>query len=235
MEQEKKGPGRERDAIRRAASPLLLAAVKKAAAAIPSEVELAFFGSDDFPSASLDTLQIIQVLADSGPKIRLGVHDAQNEKALCAELKLLFFPALIIQGRNRGSMRFLGTPSGYGLQILVEALAAASTGEAGLTPAICEKLGAIRSPVELKLFISPESEYCRRSANFAFCLAVESSRIRTELINHIDFPLMSRRYKIGNTPRMFVNEKLEINGARGGDEYIERILGAMVPQAEMHR
>ena len=235
MENGKSGPGRQRDALQRAASRVLLAAVKKAAAAIPEDVGLLFFGSDSFPESSLDTLQICQFLSESGPRIRLVVSDAQNDRARCTELKLLFFPALIIQGKNRGSMRFLGTPSGYGLRMLVDALSTASTGDSGLRSAIRGKLGAVTRPVELKVFISAESEYCLRSALFALRLAVESRQVSTEVINQLDFPVMSQRYRIGITPRTFVNERTQINGALGEDECVEKILGALVPQSEMHR
>jgi hypothetical protein len=232
---EKDGRKRYRDAIQRAVSPVLLKTIKKVAAAIPAEVDLLFFGSDDFPSASLDTLQICQVLTEAGPRIRLRTHDARTDKAKCEELKVLFFPALVIMGRNRGRLRFLGTPSGYGLQILVESLSAASTGESGLSPGSRRRLDAVRRPVGLRIFISPESEHCRRTALFGMRLAVESALVGTEVVNHPDFPVMSKKYKIGAVPRTIVNEKVEINGARDGEDFIERMLGALVAQADLYR
>ena len=224
-----------RTALQRAGSPVLLRIVKDAAAALPAEVELLFFGSDDFPAASLDTLQLCQFLAESGPRILLKVHDAHNDKALCENLNVLFFPALIIQGKNRGRMRFLGTPAGCGLRIIVESLAAAATGEAGLSPAVLDRLSAVKRPVELKLFIRPDSEPCRRAALLGMGLAVASELVRTDVINHLDFPVMSKRYKIGAVPRTLVNGRTEINGALGGEDFIERVLGALVAQPEIYR
>ena len=224
-----------RDAVSRAVSSVLLGAIRKSAAAIPADVDLLFFGSDDFPSASLDTLQICQVLSEAGPRIRFRTHDSKNDKAKCEELKLLFFPAIVIQGRNKGSLRFLGTPSGYGLQILVESLAAASTGEPGLSPRVLARLSMLKRPVGLRIFISPESEHCRRTALFGMKLAVESGLVRTEVVNHLDFPVMSKKYKIGAVPRTIVNDRDEINGTRDGEDFIERMLGALVAQAEPYR
>jgi len=225
----------ERTALQRAGSPVLLRIVKDAAAALPADVELLFFGSDDFPSTSLDTLQLCQFLAESGPRIRLSVHDAQNDKALCENLNVLFFPALIIQGKNRGRMRFVGTPAGCGLRIIIESLAAAATGEAGLSPAVLDRLSAVRKPVELKVFIRPDSEPCRRAALLAMRLAIASALVRTDIINHLDFPVMSKRYRIGAVPRTIVNGRAEINGARGGEDFVERVLGALVAHPEMYR
>jgi hypothetical protein len=224
-----------RDALQRAVSPVLLKTVKEAAAAIPAEVGLLFFGSDDFPAASLDTLQICQFLAESGPNISLSVHDAKNDKAKCEEHHVIFFPALVIVGRNRGRMRFLGTPAGYILRVLVESLAAASTGEPGLSPGALVRLAAVKRPVLLRIFVRPESEYCRRTALFGMKLAVESALFGTEVVNHLDFPVMSKKYKIGAVPRTIVNEGPEINGAREGEDFMERVLGAMVAQPDIYR
>jgi len=224
-----------RDAVSRAVSSVLLGAIRKSAAAIPAEVDLLFFGSDDFPSASLDTLQLCQVLSEAGPRIRLRTHDSKNDKAKCEELGVLFFPALVIQGKNRGRLRFLGTPSGYGLQIFVEALALAASGESDLSPRQRRSLEMVKRPVVLRIFISPESEHCRRTALFGMRLAVESGLFSTEVINHLDFPVMSKRYKIGAVPRTVVNEKAEITGALDGEDFLERMLGALVAQAEPYR
>ncbi len=231
----KDGQRKERSALQRAGSPVLLRIVKDAVAALPAEVELLFFGSDDFPATSLDALQLCQFLAESGPRIRLKVHDAQNDKALCEKLNVLFFPALIIQGKNRGRMRFLGTPAGYGLRVIVESLAAAATGEAGLSPAVLDRLSAVKKPVELKMFIRPDSEPCRRAALLAMRLAVACALVRTDVINHLDFPVMSKRYKVGAVPRTVVNDRAEIDGARAGEDFVERVLGALVAQSEMYR
>lgn len=231
----KKGGKLYRDAVQRAVSPVLLKTVKDAAAAVSSDVDLLFFGSDDFPSQSLDTLQICQLISDAGPNVRFRAHDSKNDKAKCEELGVLFFPALVIQGKNRGRLRFLGTPSGYGLQMLVEGLAPAASGESGLSPRQRRTLEMFKRPVGLRIFISPESEHCRRAALFGMRLAVESALVRTEVINHLDFPVMSKRYKIGAVPRTVVNERAEITGAIDGEDFLERMLGALVAQAELYR
>ena len=224
-----------RSALQRAGSPVLLKLVKDAAASLPAEVRLRFFGSDDFPAASLDTLQLCQYLSESGPRIRLEVHDSKNDRALCEELEVLFFPALVIQGRNLGGLRFLGTPSGHCLRSLVESLASASTGETGLPAGALLRLGSVKRPVELKLFVRPDSEPCRRAALLGANLAVASGHFRTEVINHLDFPVMSRRYRIGSVPRTIVNGRIEIDGARGAGDFIERVLGSLVAQSEIYR
>jgi hypothetical protein len=213
----------------------MLRLVKDAVAALPAEVRLLFFGSDDFPSSSLDALQLCQYLAESGPRIRLSVHDSRNDKALCEKLGILFFPALVVQGKNRGGLRFLGTPAGQCLRMLADMLGLASTGEPGLPAGALSRLSAVKRPVELRIFVRPDSEPCRRAALVGAGLATASALVRTEVVNHLDFPVMSKRYKVGAVPRTVVNGRAEIDGARGAEDFVDRVLGALVAQPEMHR
>ena len=107
--------------------------------------------------------------------------------------------------------------------------------ETGLQESVLSRLSAVKSQVELKIFVRPDSEPCRRTALLGARLAVGSGLFRTEIINHLDFPVMSRRYRIGSVPRTVVNGRTEINGARSGEDFLERVLGALVAQSEMYR
>lgn len=217
------------------ATALMVAYVKKAAAAVSSDVELHFFGSGANPGPSLEALQISQMLRDAGAGIRLKAFDAEGDKEKCLRESVLFFPALMLVGRNRGMIRFLGAPAGYGLRILADALSLASSGLSGLRPRTADKLAALKKPVNIKVFISPESEYCGRPAGLAARMAAESPLVAAELINSPDFPVLSQRYRVETTPRTIVNDTVEFNGARPEDEFVEKVLAAVVPQGEMYR
>jgi hypothetical protein len=231
----KEDKGKGRTALQRAGSPVLLRIVKNEAAALSADVELLFFGSDDFPSASLEALQLCQFLAESGPRIRLNVHDSKNDKALCESLGILFFPAMVVRGKNRGCLRFLGTPAGQCLRMLADMLGLASTGEPGLPAGALSRLLSVKRPVELRIFVRPDSEPCRRVALVGAGLATASALVRTEVVNHLGFPVMSKRYKVGAVPRTVVNGRAEIDGARGAEDFVDRVLGALVAQPDMHR
>jgi len=216
------------------ASALTAVYAKKAAASIRSGVELAFFGSGASPAASLDALQISQMFRDAGPMIRLKVFDADGDKEVCLKEAVLFFPTIVLAGRNRGPIRFLGVPAGWGLRILADAIVLASTGESGLNAKTAEKLASLKKPVAIKVFISPESEYCRRAAGLVVKMAVERRLISAEVMNSPDFPVLSRRYGVESTPKTIINDSIEVIGARSEADLVERVLSATVPQTRMH-
>jgi len=234
--EEPQGPAETpRPSVLASLSPLTLERVKQSVSSLGSKVQLLFFGSGSSPGASLDALQACQFLRDAGPNVDLNVFDAQGDPEKCLEVEVLFFPTLIMVGSNRGSVRFLGAPAGHGLVALAGMLHIASGRGSALRPKTKEGLASLRRPVALKVFVSPESEYCVRMALLAAAMAAESSLVRVDVINSPDFPVLSQRYKVDNTPKTMVNETIEVLGARGEDYLIERLLGAQVPQETMYR
>ena len=216
-------------------SSLTLERVKQTVSSLGQEVQLLFFGGGSNPGASLDALQACQFLRDAGPSVGLQAFDAQGDPEKCLEVEVLFFPTLIIVGTNRGSIRFLGAPAGHGLVALAGLLRIAAGKAPGLRPKTKEGLASLRKPVALKVFVSLESEFCVRMALLAAAMAAESPLVRVEVINSPDFPVLSQRYRVEATPKTVVNDHIEISGARGEDYLLERLLGAQVPQSDMHR
>jgi hypothetical protein len=216
-------------------SSLMVALLKKAAAEVRSGVELHFFGSGANPSASLEGLHLCQMLRDAGPSIALNIYDEEADKDDCSNDAVLFFPTTIMRGRKIGPLRFLGAFSGWELKILSEALALASGGESGLAPRTREMLASLKSPLVLKVFASVESEHCVRPAALAMRMAAASSMVSAEVINASDFPVMSQRYRVENPPRTVVNDIVEFDGAPGETAFLEKVLGALVPQGGIYR
>jgi hypothetical protein len=216
-------------------SSLIVDYLKRAAASIRSEVELRFFGSGANPSASLDGLQLCQMLRDAGPAIRLKVYDAEGDKDECKKEAVLFFPTTIVSGRNSGHIRLLGAFSGWELKIAAEALVLASGGESGLARRTREMLASLKKPLVLKVFVSPESELCVRTSGLAMRMAAGFPLVCAELVNAPDFPVMSQRYRVENTPRTIVNDIVELDGAPDEGAFVEKVLGAVVPQGEIYR
>ena len=216
-------------------SSLMVDHLKRAAASIRSGVELLFFGGGANPSASLDGLQLCQMLRQSGPAIRLKVYDADGDKEECQRAGVLFFPTTLVRGRNSGPMRFLGAFSGWELKIMAEGLVLADRGESGLAQRTTEMLASLKRPLVLKVFVSPETEPAVRPAVLAMRMATRSRLVGAELINATDFPVMSQRYRVENPPRTIVNDIVEFDGAPGEGAFVEKILGALVPQGGIYR
>jgi len=215
-------------------SPLMVEQLKKAAASIKTAVGMDFFGSGANPAASLDGLRLCQMVRDAGPAILLKVYDAEGDKDECRKQGVLFFPATILKGRNSGQIRLLGAFSGWGLKILSEAILLAAGAQTGLAQRTSEMLSSLQRPIALKVFVSPESEFCVRPALLALRMAAQSRMVGAEVINSGDFPVMSERYRVENTPRTVANDVVQFEGAPGEAAFVEKVLGALVPQGGIY-
>jgi hypothetical protein len=175
------------------------------------------------------------MLREAGPAIRLKVYDADGDKEECRKEGVLFFPTTVISGRNSGPLRLLGAFSGWELKILANGLVLASGGEPALARRTREMLSSLKRPMALKVFVSPETELCVRPAVLAMRMAAQSRLVGAEVINASDFPVMSQRYRVENPPRTVVNDVVEFDGAPGEGAFIEKVLGAVVPQGGIYR
>ena len=63
-------------------------------------------------------------------------------------------------------------------------------------------------------------------------MAVESSRVRADVIEASEVPELSQRYAVSAVPKTVVNDRLEILGARPESAFMAEILGALEPPAE---
>ncbi|MEM4729794.1 MAG: thioredoxin family protein [Thermoplasmata archaeon] len=213
-------------------SSYLLRRALHSVSSITEPVGLFFFGSTKCPSASLEGVKLWQELASANPMIMLRVYDETSDAAKCKELGVSLFPATLIAGRNRGTMRFYGVPSGYSFQALAEAIDAASSGLPGLSPAAQERLGAIKRPLRLRVFVNSVSPLCARLSSLALRLAVGSDFVHTEVFSITDFPEIAEMYRVDSTPRTVVNGRTEIRGAPPEAEFVEELLGAQVPRTD---
>ncbi len=102
-----------------------------------------------------DARLILEELAGLSDKIRLEVHDVRAEAGLVPRYDIFDVPAIVLEGKNAGRVRFFGLPAGYEFAALVEDLLDVSRGEADLAAETRRQLQAIRAPVVIRVLVTP--------------------------------------------------------------------------------
>ncbi len=64
-------------------------------------------------------------------------------------------PAILLEGKNAGRVRFFGLPAGYEFATLVEDLVDVGRGQTGLADESRQQLRSIRSPVSIRVLVTP--------------------------------------------------------------------------------
>lgn len=102
-----------------------------------------------------DARLILEELVRLSGQIQLEVHDVLAEAGLARQYDIFDVPAIVLEGKNAGRVRFFGLPAGYEFATLVEDLLDVSRGEGDLSAETRRQLQAIRAPVVIRVLVAP--------------------------------------------------------------------------------
>jgi glutaredoxin-like protein len=158
--------------------------------------------------------QLYEEFADLSDRLTLGVHDFQTEAELAREYGVDKIPAVAIVGEKDYGVRYFGTPGGYEFAAFLEDVIDVSRGTTDLPDSIKERLGTLEKDLHLEVFVNPTCPYCPRAVRMAHQMAIESDRVRADMIETAEFPHLVQKYNILGVPQTLVNGNSEaIQGA----------------------
>jgi glutaredoxin-like protein len=179
-----------------------------------------------------ETRQIVEEIAALSDQITAEIHDFVADKTVAEGYGVDKIPAIAIlrveDGKDRDyGIRFYGIPSGYEFASIVEDIFDVSKGESGLQPKTKEAVAGITEPVHLQVFVTPTCPYCTQSVRLAHRLAIESDRIRADMIEAIEFPHLANKYSVQGVPRTVINDQVHQEGAVPEPLFLAKLLEAV--------
>ena len=144
-------------------------------------------------------------------------------------------PALIIASGERDNVRYFGTPAGLEFSVLLDAVIASASRRSALGLETRRQLKALAEDVHVQVFVTPTCGYCPSVARLAHAMAMESSRVTSDVIEIQEFPDMARAYTVMGVPKTVINDRLAFTGAVPEEVFMQRIMQAVgvdVPQEE---
>jgi alkyl hydroperoxide reductase subunit AhpF len=88
-------------------------------------------------------------------KLTLETHDFLAETDEAKRLGVERIPALVMQGKNKGALRYFGVPGGYEFGVVIEALVDLSRGTTQLTAETRKQIAELPAPVHIKVLVTP--------------------------------------------------------------------------------
>jgi glutaredoxin-like protein len=160
------------------------------------------------------TLQLVREVAATSERLVVV------EKTLDADARargIVRTPTIVFRavGSDGDNVRFIGLPSGYEFQTLVEVVRMVGTGDSGLGPASVERVAELDVPVRLQAFVTPTCPYCPRAVLAAYRLALANPNVIAEGVEASEFPQLAQRYRISGVPDTVID----------GPSGQERVLG----------
>lgn len=151
-------------------------------------------------------------------KTKLEVFDFDRDEEMVKKYGISRAPCIVLTGRKDYGMRYYGVPAGQEFQSLSEGIVYASTGTTELTDATRKELAGLEKPIKILVFVTANCVYCPRVVLVAWQFAVESDMVTVDVIDIGEFPEVKSEYRILATPKLVVENKGSITGARA-DEF----------------
>ena len=199
--------------------------VQKHLASLTHEVTLLFFTqSIGAPETVHLTKQVLDELVELNPKIRLEEVNLVLDRERAQQFGIEHVPAVALLKNGADTrMRFVGAPAGYEFMSLVEAVTLAGTDGSGLTDSSKALLAERKTPLDIKVFVTPTCVYCPRAVTMAHRMAVESPHVTATCVEATEFPDLARQYRVTGVPKT-VAGSVEILGALPEAEFVSGLL-----------
>jgi len=204
-------------------------AIKERLGAMEGPVKLVMF-TEEGPECPYcrETRQLLEELTELSEKLTAEVHFFQEEKGLAERFGVDKVPAIVFLGEDEKDygMRFYGIPTGYEFVTLLEGILDVSRGSTALSEKTKEVLRRLKRDVHIQVFVTPTCPYCPGAARLAHQMALESEKVRADVVEATEFPHLAARYHVLAVPKTVINEVLWLEGAVPEDHLLREVAKA---------
>ncbi len=172
------------------------------------------------------TQQLLEEVAALDPRIHLRVRSVVTDAEEAQAAGVEGVPAILLGDDGQARARYYGIPAGLEFAVLVEGIVAASRKDSGLKPQTRQALASLRRPVHIRVFVTPTCPYCPGVARLAHAMAQESSQVRADVVEAMEFPALAARYRVVGVPKVVINEAWSFEGARPEEDFLRYVLDA---------
>ena len=167
---------------------------------------------------------LLEELASLSERIALSVHDIEDHEALAKSLGVDKVPAFVIRGQTNRPLRFFGLPTGTGFPSFIDTLIDAATGKVDLLPATVRQLRKLKTDLTLQVLVTTGCEYCPSIARLAAKLALQSNRIKLDVVEVAEFPAIIQRYNVRLVPTTVIDDKVTVPGSMDEATFVEALV-----------
>ena len=171
---------------------------------------------------------LMEELAGLTPKIALETVDFYGQPDIARAQEVTRIPAIVLSADESARVKFYGAPMGYEMATIVEDIKTISRGVSPLSMDSRKKLRQLNQDVHVQVFVTPTCTFCPAMARLAHALALESPRVKSDVIEIQEFPALGQAYGVRSVPLTVINEHIRFTGAVTETQFMERVLEAGV-------
>ena len=195
---------------------------------IDSEVTLHLFTQKDHCLLCNETLDLVEQVTAQSDKVLLDHCECDINSEKAQKWKIERHPAIVVEGKGKGLIRFYGIPSGYEFGSLIESIIMSGTDKGSdLDSALVEEIEAIDKPLHLQVFVTPTCPYCPTAVLTAFKLAMLNENIIADMVEATEFQELSMKYSVQGVPKTVINDNWDVVGGVPPQTVMEKVREAL--------
>lgn len=102
-----------------------------------------------------ETRELLEDLQGLSDKLHLEIKDFVHDEAEAQRLGVTRIPAVLLNGQNKGTVRFYGVPAGYEFSTLIEDVLTVSSGAPELQDTTKQALESLTQDLHIQVFVTP--------------------------------------------------------------------------------
>jgi len=209
-------------------------AVAEALAPLENPVNIYLFSGGQGETDDRETRDLLELIAGASPKVSFSAFSLGEDsqaKEFFSNLGVSHGPAIRIQGEGRQPLFYLGLPERKELAPFLEGIALASGAPADLPAPVEDFLINLQEEVLIRIFTTPDCGYCPIPVNLAYSFASRSAKITSLVFGSHQFPKESQAFGVVTVPKIWVNDKVFVDGTAPSREMMAMTLVGMIRQA----
>jgi glutaredoxin-like protein len=171
-----------------------------------------------------DVRTVLEELAALSNRIAFSVHDIEAEKPLAVELGIDKVPGIVLRGPMNRPVRFFGFPSGAQFPNFVEVMLDVGRGTVELPPDVLRQIRRLKTDVRLQVMVTTTDPHGPPAVRAAVRLALQSVRVKTDIIEIAEFPHLGQKYNVNAVPTTLIGESLLVPGQMDEAALVQHIL-----------
>jgi glutaredoxin-like protein len=174
-----------------------------------------------------ESRELVTEVAELAPdKIKTEIYDFVKDADKVKEFNIDKVPAIVILGSKDYGIRYFGIPYGYEFNSFIDNIVNVSKGTTNLSEETKKKLASIEKPVHIQVFVTLTCPYCPIAAGLAHKFALESDKVRADVIEAGEFPHLAQKYAVMGVPKIVINERTELVGAVPENQFVDAVVQA---------
>lgn len=199
--------------------------VKEFLSAMVNPVKIVIFTTKSNCATCAQTLQLLNEISEITGKVTVEQKDLDEDKEYAKQYNVTLTPSFIMfdhEDKYLG-VRFNGIPAGHEFNSFLNAIMFMSGYDLGFDEKTIEAVKNIKSPVDIKVFVTLSCPHCPGAVSTAHRLAILNDNIEASMIEAQTFMEMSQKYNVSGVPKIVINDKYELLGNQPVEAFLKEL------------